>query len=114
MADDVDVRVATYTDWNFTVTWTDSNATAINLTGYTASLKLRTTPTATAALSLSVGSGITITAATGVIAIHATASQLGALATGTYYYDLILTSSGGVATQLYKGKMFLEGSISHA
>ena len=114
MADDVLFRKATYTDWTFTVVYTDSTGTAINLTGYTASLKLRSTPTATASLSLSIGSGITVaTPSNGTLAIHATASQMGALATGTYYWDLIVTSSGSVATQLCKGRLYLESSISH-
>ena len=114
MADVADLTLPTYADWSETVTWTNSAGAAINLTGYTISMKIRSTPTATASVSLSIGSGITVaTPSSGVYVFRVTAAQLGALTPGVYYYDAIATSSGGVATQLYKGKIYLKASMSH-
>lgn len=111
----VDWNVPTYTDWTPSFTYySDDQVTPINLTGYTFALKWRLTPAATPVLSLSLGSGITCSApATGVISIHATTAQLSSIATGVYSYDLLATSGGGVVTQLFKGSIYLEASMSH-
>ena len=92
-------------DWYLNLTYKDSAGVAINLTGYTAAMQFRLTATTAApAISLTSASGITITGATGNLAIHATAAQTGALADSAKYdYDLEITSPTGIVTRLIQG-----------
>lgn len=94
-------------DWFINFTYEDSNGTPINITNYTAALQLRSLPSSEiAALSLATGSGITITGATGLVAVHATATQTGAIDAGIYYYDLEITApSTNVVTRLIQGQV---------
>jgi len=90
-------------DWFVNFQWKDSTGAPINVTGYTAALQIRTSPLAkTTVLSLTNGSGITITAATGLFAIHATAAQTTAITNGTYSYDMEI-NNGGIITRLVEG-----------
>jgi hypothetical protein len=92
-------------DWFLNVTYDNPDGTPVNLTGYTAALQLRSLPTdPVSVLSLSTGSGITITGATGLVAIRATATQTRAIDEGIYYYDLEITSASGVVTRLIQGQ----------
>jgi len=101
-------------DWFITVVYKDSAGTAIDLTGYTAALQIRDTyADSTTDLSLtSPSGGITITAATGTIAVTATAAQTGAIAAGNYVYDLEITSAAGVVTRLVQGKISLSPQVT--
>jgi len=101
-------------NWFLTVVYKDSTGTAINLTGYTAALQIRDTyADSTTDLSLtSPSGGITITGATGTIAITATAVQTAAIAAGSYVYDLEITSSGGIVTRLIQGKISLSPQVT--
>ena len=92
-------------DWFLNIVYKDSAGTAINLTGYTAAMQFRLTVDATtAAISLTQASGITITGATGTLAIRATAAQTGALDdSAKYVYDLEITSPAGIVTRLIQG-----------
>lgn len=99
-------------DWKINLIYKDSAGNIIPLTGYTAALQLRTSyDAASASLSLSTGSGITITANQGLIAIHATATQTGALAAGDYVYDLEVTVSGQV-TRLIQGRATVRPQVT--
>ena len=101
-------------DWYINFTYEDSTGTPINLTGYTAALQLRSLPADSAtALSLTSSSGITITAATGLIAVHATAAQTGAIDTGRYYYDLEITlTSSSVVTRIIQGQITVSAQVT--
>jgi hypothetical protein len=101
-------------DWYLNVAYKDSAGTAINLTGYTAAMQFRiTTTSAVAAISLTQASGITITGATGNLAIHATAAQTGALDDSAKYdYDLEITSPSGVVTRLIQGVASVSSQIT--
>ena len=100
-------------DWYLTLVYQNSAGTAINLTGYTANMQLRlTVNSATAALTLSTASGITITGATGTIAIRATAVQTAALTAQNYVYDLEIVSSGGVITRLIQGTLTVSAEVT--
>lgn len=85
----------------------------VNLTGYTAALQLRSLPSdPTAVLSLTTASGITITALTGQIDIHATAAQTTNIDEGTYYYDLEITSVGGIVTRIAQGQVVVSAEVT--
>lgn len=116
-----DVTIATATASNFTVT---NGATGIyinggiatapvNITNYTAALQIRSLPSdPTAVLSLTTGSGITITGATGTIAVHATAAQTTAIDEGPYYYDLEITSDQNVVTRVAQGQVVVSAEVT--
>lgn len=85
----------------------------VNLTGYTAALQLRSLPSdPTAVLSLTTGSGITLTALKGQIDVHATAAQTTNIDEGTYYYDLEITSAGGIVTRVAQGQIIVSAEVT--
>jgi hypothetical protein len=101
--------------WYLTVTYENPNGTPINITGYTAALQLRSLPSdATAVLSLTTGAGITITGATGTVAIEASATQTRAIDEGNYYYDLEISSpaSPSVVTRLVQGQIVVSAEVT--
>ena len=118
MADAYNVVIDQGADWFFNVTYNNSNGTPVNITNYSAALQLRSYPDApTAALSLTSagGAGITITGATGLVAIHATATQTRAIDEGTYYYDLEITSPASptaIVTRLIQGQAVVSAEVT--
>jgi hypothetical protein len=105
---------ATFTQ---TMTWKiDSNV--VNLTGYTARLKVRTdgrtrTPAHILISSLTSTSGITLGGAAGTIRLDLSASQTTSLSPGKYSYDLELESAGGVVTRLVQGNFTVEDEVTY-
>jgi hypothetical protein len=104
-------------NWAVTFEYKDTDGDPINLTGYTAAMQVRTTPEAsTALISLATGSGITITGATGTIAVQITAAQSNSLTASTqagtpYVYDLEITS-GSVVTRLVQGILTASANVT--
>lgn len=111
---DIDVGA----NWSVTFVYKDTNGAAINLTGYTAAMQVRTTPDAsTALISLTTGSGITITPLTGTILVEITAAQSDLLTATTqagtpYVYDLEITSGSGVITRLVQGVLTASANVT--
>lgn len=116
------VTVATATATQFTVT---NGATGIyisgglatapyNITGFTAAMQLRSQPDdPNVALNLTTANGgITITGAQGLIEVHATAAQTGAIDEGPYYYDLEITSNSGIVTRVAQGQAIVSAEVT--
>jgi hypothetical protein len=105
-------------DWFLNVNYDNPNGTPVNLTNYTGALQLRSypdAPTAVLSLTTAAGGGITITALTGLVAIHATATQTRAIDEGTYYYDLEITSPAtptAVVTRLIQGQAVVSAEVT--
>lgn len=103
--------------WSVQFAYKDTTGTAINLTGYTGAMQVRTTPDATTALiSLTDGAGITITAATGLVQVNITATQSATLTSATqagtpYVYDLELTSGSSVI-RLVQGVLTASANVT--
>jgi len=113
MAVQYNVEIDQGADWFLNVTYEQPAGTPVNITGYTSALQLRSLPTdATAVLSLSTGSGITITGASGLVAVHATAAQTRAIDEGIYYYDLEITSQSGIVTRLVQGQAYVSAEVT--
>lgn len=115
MAVDYDTSINQGADWYINFVYQDTTTnTPINITGYTAALQLRSLPSdTTAALSLtSPAGGITITGAQGLVAIHATAAQTGAIVAGYYYYDLEITSPANIITRLVQGQILVSAQVT--
>lgn len=101
---------ATYTD---VVTFRDSAGALVNLTGYTAAMKIRpTVESSTVSLSLTHASGLTLGGVAGTVTITISAAQTTALDSGTFVYDLKVTSAGGVATRLVEGTVTVSPDVS--
>jgi hypothetical protein len=94
------------------VQYKDSAGVPINLAGYTASMQFRPVSSNTTALNLTSSSGITITTATGTLAIHVTAAQSAVLAATQYDYELEITSSAGIVTRLVQGLVTVDGQLT--
>jgi hypothetical protein len=100
--------------WETILTW-KIDAVAVNLTGYTARLQVRThVGAATTVLSLtsSPAAGITLGGAAGTITLSLTAVQTAALAAGDCVYDLELVSSGGNVTRLVEGAWTVKPEVT--
>lgn len=92
-------RVEPGDTWVTTLTWTDSAGALVNLTGYSATLTIRSVD-GTTLTTLTSGSGITLGGAAGTIAISkATAG----IAQGYHTYELVMTSGASVITTLLEG-----------
>lgn len=95
--------------FNQTMTW-KINSNLVNLTGYTARMKVRTDgrtrmPSRIIISSLTSSSGITLGGTAGTIQLTLSATETAALPSGKYSYDLELESSGGVVTRLLQGTL---------
>lgn len=82
----------------------EAASTPVNVTGYTASLKLLTDHDSdTPLLELTESSGITLGGVAGTIGITITDAQTAALEIGSGVFRLDLTSSGGDVQRVIKG-----------
>jgi hypothetical protein len=102
-------------DWycNFVYYSDTAQTIPVNLTGYTAKMQMRSNASdSKAVLTLQTGSGITITGATGTIALHATAAQTSAIVAGYYVYDLEITSGAGIVTRLIQGQIQVSPAVT--
>jgi hypothetical protein len=78
----------------------------VDLTGYTAAMKVRATgASSTVLLSLTSGAGITLGGTAGTIRIAITAAQTLTLLDGWQVYDLLLTSPLGAKTKFLSGRL---------
>lgn len=101
---------ATYTDQ---VVFRDSAGALVNLTGYTAAMKIRPTKeSSTVSLSLTHSAGLALGGAAGTVDITISAAQTTALDSGNFVYDLKVTSAGGVATRLIEGNVTVSADVS--
>jgi hypothetical protein len=99
-------------DWDRTFTITQSG-TALNLTGYTASMQVREAADSTAyLLSLTSGTGITLGGTAGTVAVAITAAQSSAIPAGSYAYDLELIAGAGSVTRLLQGAFNVSGNVT--
>ena len=112
MAEIYNYKIDQGADWFLSIQYKDSAGAAIDLTGYTAAMQFRPVASNTTALNLTSSSGITITAATGTLAIRITAAQSGALLAAQYDYELEITSSAGVVTRLIQGLATVDGQLT--
>ena len=96
--------------FTYTITWTDQNNALINLTGYAAELKARSSISDTLPfLDMTSSNGqITLGGAAGTVTLTLTASQTAALPLGTGVYDLKMTSPSGNQDFLLQGSLTIQ------
>lgn len=102
---------------DYQVIWKDGSGTPLNLTGYTATLRIKNTAGGTTALELnsSGGNGLVITPAAGLIDFQASSSKMksGTLAPNTkYVYDLQVALGTSDIKTLIKGDFIVDAEIT--
>jgi hypothetical protein len=93
--------------FNYVITWKDQNGALINLMGYSAEMKIRsslTDPTVLLDLTSSNG-GIALGGTAGTVTLNASAATTAALAPGCAVYDLKLTNGSD-------NEFLLQGTIN--
>jgi len=104
----VNIVIPQGADFSELFTSTESDGSATNLSGYSAQAKIKKHPGASSSTSFSVS----ITGSTGEVTISLTDTQTAALTSGRYYYDVFLTSGGGVVSRMVEGQAFVTAGIS--
>lgn len=99
--------------WTRTITWTEDDGTAIDLTGYTVSFVIgRGFNDDTATEYTQADSEVSVSAADGEVTITLSPAQTRALTKRVYQYELTVTSAGGVATTILDGLLMVEPEVS--
>ena len=113
MADNYKISIDQGATYSLALTYKDSAGAAINLTGYTAAMQIRSSYDSTSTIvSLTSSAGIVITAATGLLTVNITSTQTTALTPGTYVYDLEITSASNVVTRLIQGSVIVSAEVT--
>jgi tRNA threonylcarbamoyladenosine modification (KEOPS) complex Pcc1 subunit len=99
--------------FNRVLTWRDAASALINLTGYTARMQVRADYSSTTAiLSLTTeNSRITLGGALGTITLLVAASDMAALSSGSFVYDLELVNVSTV-TRLVQGTFVVNVEVT--
>ena len=92
-----------------TVTVTDANGDAVNLSGYSVAAQIRKTFLSSSATAFTA----TISnASSGEITISLTPTQTAALEAGRFVYDVLITASGGTKTRVVEGQVTVNPSVT--
>lgn len=99
--------------FNRVLTWRDASNALINLTGYTARMQVRADYSSTSTiLSLTTeNSRITLGGAAGTITLLVAASDMAALSSGSFVYDLELIN-GATVTRLVQGTFVVNAEVT--
>ena len=100
------IHKGTYFEETFSLTAEDG--LGLNLTGATATAKLKKHPTAGIAYTFST----TTTVGDSTVKISMSAATTATLPSGRCYYDLILTSSGGLPAKVVEGNVLVQETAS--
>lgn len=97
-----------------TLTWKDENDTAINVTGFTARMQIRTSQDAESPfITLTTeNGGITLGGTSGTIALTISAASTSAITETSGVYDLELVSGTGIVTRLLSGEVLISKEIT--
>ena len=92
-----------------TVTVTDANGDAVNLSGYSVAAQIRKShlSSTSTAFTASISN-----ASAGEITISLTDSQTTSLESGRYVYDVLITASGGTKTRVVEGQVTVNPSVT--
>ena len=88
-------------DFSTTISLTDSNGNILSLTGYTALAQI-----------IAATFGTALVAATGQITLSLTDTVTGAMDSGRYVYDVLITDSSGDKTRILEGQATVTPSVS--
>jgi hypothetical protein len=100
------IHKGTYFEETFSLTAEDGSI--LNLTGATTTSKLRKHPTAGIAHTFST----VTTVSDSTVKIFMTSDKTAELPSGRCYYDVLITSSGGVISKVLEGNVLVEDTVS--
>ena len=92
-----------------TVTVSDANGDAVNLSGYSVAAQIRKTFLSSSATAFTASIS---NASAGEITISLTDSQTTSLESGRYVYDVLITASGGTKTRVVEGQVTVNPSVT--
>ena len=92
-----------------TVTVTDSNGDAVNLSGYSVAAQIRKTFLSSSATAFTASIS---NASSGESTISLTDTQTTALEAGRFVYDVLITASGGTKTRVVEGQVTVNPSVT--
>ena len=92
-----------------TVTVTDSNGDAVNLSGYSVAAQIRKTFLSSSATAFTASIS---NASSAEITISLTDTQTTALEAGRFVYDVLITASGGTKTRVVEGQVTVNPSVT--
>ena len=108
-----DITIEQGTTYEKTFTWKDSDGVAIDITGYSARMQIRTRKSASSTLlSITDADYITLGDSAGTIAISIPAATTAALDFRSGVYDLELVSPGGTVYRLVEGTVELSKEVT--
>ena len=105
---EVNITIAQGTTFSEVFTSTETDGSASNLQGYSGAAMIKKHPAATSHESFSVS----ITAATGEVAIGLTPGATSRLKPGRHVYDVLLTSGSGALSRLVSGSAIVTAGIT--
>ena len=92
-----------------TVTVTDANGDAVNLSGYSVAAQIRKTFLSSTATAFTASIS---NASSGEITISLSPTQTAALEAGRFVYDVLITASGGTKTRVVEGQVTVNPSVT--
>jgi len=99
-------------DFSTTVTITETDENAFNLSDYSAQAQLRKTYDSLTSVDFS--TTIAADPLSGLISLELTSAQTATLEAGRYVYDLVITSNGGQKTRVIEGIATVLPSVSRS
>ena len=104
-----------YTTYIVPILLSNKTGTAIDLTGCTADMMLRSNYKSAVVGELSTANGaITIPNPTnGTLYLNLSSSLTGSIAPGTYIYDLLVTFANGNVVRVIQGSVIVEDGVTH-
>lgn len=100
--------------FNPVLTWKDGAGVAVNLSGFSARMEVRSSVSAAdAIIRLDTTNGrISLGGSAGTVSLLISAADSAALSAGAFVYDLELVSGAGVVTRLLQGRFVVSPEVT--
>jgi hypothetical protein len=99
MGTKANLKIDQGSDFSTSITLTDDDGSALNLTGYTGAAQLRKYYTSTTSIDFNVD----VDANTGAVSLSMTSNTTNHIEAGRYVYDVELTDTSGTVSRILEG-----------
>jgi len=99
MSTKANLKIDQGADFSTSITLTDDDGNALNLSGYTGAGQIRKYYTSTTAVDFDVS----VSANTGTVSLSLSSNTSNAMNSGRYVYDIELTDGSGVVSRIMEG-----------
>lgn len=106
-----DLELEQGSDFTTTLTYKDEDDAAIDLTSYTANLRVAVDHDTSPDFTLTESSGLTLGGTAGTIVVTITDTQVDALTWKQGWYDLVIISAAGLKTRIMQGQVFVKQQV---